>query len=315
MASYLVTGGAGFIGSNLTKKLIQQGHDVCVVDDLSMGQITNLAEKDNTHLQFYEHSITDKQFMQNLLLKNRFDYIVLLAAVASVADSIARPYATHKVNQEANINILETIRKYQLPIKKLLFSSSAAVYGNLPELPKREDSRVEPMTPYAVDKYATERFVLNYGRLYNLPTVATRFFNVYGPNQNPRSPYSGVLSIISECFKNKQEFTLFGDGSQERDFIYVEDVVAALEILLHSKAQHEVYNVATGQTVTLLGVIRQMEKLIGCQLQITKKPAREGDIQRSQADITKLRRLGFTAQNDLATGLKKYLHFSQLIEQ
>ncbi|KRL04514.1 NAD-dependent epimerase/dehydratase family protein [Liquorilactobacillus oeni] len=273
MASYLVTGGAGFIGSNLTKELIKQGNQVCVVDDLSMGKLENLAQIDRNALQFYEHTITDKKFMKELLLDKKFDYIVLLAAVASVADSIARPYETHQVNQEADINILEIIRKYELPVKKVIFSSSAAVYG----------------------------------KLYAIPTVATRFFNVYGPKQNPQSPYSGVLSIITECFKNNSEFTLFGDGGQARDFIYVEDVVSALNLLLRSDAQHDVYNVATGRTATLLDVINEMEKIVGKPLKIKKAPERKGDIRRSQADVAKLHSLGFSAKNDLAAGLKKYL--------
>lgn len=307
MANYLVTGGAGFIGSNLVEKLVKDGNQVFVVDDLSMGKIENLVGIDKNGYQFCEHSITDKKFMSNLLQEKSFDYIVLLAAVASVADSIERPYETHLVNQEANINILETIRKYHLPVKKVLFSSSAAVYGNLPDLPKKETSRVDPLTPYAVDKYATERFVINYGRLYHIPTVATRFFNVYGPKQNPQSPYSGVLSIITECLKNNTKFTLFGDGSQERDFVYIEDVVKALLLLLHSTAQHEVYNVATGNSETLLTVIKQIEKIASTELAIETAAERTGDIRSSQADVSKLKSLGFAIENDLQQGLTKYL--------
>jgi UDP-glucose 4-epimerase len=250
--------------------------------------------------------------MQRLLLEKKFDYIVLLAAVASVADSIERPYETHLVNQEANINILETVRKYKLPVKKIIFSSSAAVYGNLPDLPKKETSRVDPLTPYAIDKFATEKFVINYGRLYNIPTVATRFFNVYGPKQNPQSPYSGVLSIITECLRNNQAFTLYGDGKQERDFIYVADVVKALILLLQSNANHKVYNVATGKTNSLLEVIHKMEAVAGKSLRITMGPERTGDIKYSQADICELGKLGFTTDNDLGIGLEKYLKYEKI---
>ncbi|WP_054735995.1 NAD-dependent epimerase/dehydratase family protein, partial [Secundilactobacillus similis] len=225
----LITGGAGFIGSNLTDALIED-NEIVVVDDLSMGNVENLPQ--STHLHFFEHSITDKKFMNQLLLDWQFDYIFLLAAVASVADTIERPLETHEINQNANIDILETIRVKELKVKKILFASSAAVYGNNPELPKRENSPIDPLSPYAIDKFATERFVIDYGILYKIPTVCTRFFNVYGPKQNPKSPYSGVLSLISEATKNGELFSVFGDGKQIRDFVYVEDVIQALQILI-----------------------------------------------------------------------------------
>src|SRR5699024_5145809 len=136
---------------------------------------------------------------------------------------------------EANLNVFETIRKEKIPVKKILFASSAAIYGNNPELPKKETSPVDPLTPYAIDKFASERYAINYGKLYGLPTVATRFFNVYGPKQNPESPYSGVLSIIHNCLLNNSKFTVFGDGEQTRDFTYVKDVVKALKLLLSTK--------------------------------------------------------------------------------
>ena len=229
MGKVLVTGGAGFIGSNLVDQLIQDGDEVVIVDDLSMGLASNIPS--SPKVTFYEHSITDHGFMKDLLLKEQFDYIYLLAAIASVADSVARPYETHQINQEANIFILETIRQHKLPIKKVLFTSSAAVYGNNPELPKREDSTIDPLTPYAIDKFATERFVIDYGKLYNIPTVAVRFFNVYGPRQNPKSPYSGVLSLITQAAKHQAAFTIFGDGEQTRDFVFIKDVIQALCLL------------------------------------------------------------------------------------
>lgn len=225
----LVTGGAGFIGSHVVERHLNEGNAVVVVDDLSMGLLENLPENDN--LTFFEKSITDTTFMNDLLVKYNFDYIYLLAAIASVADTIERPYESHQVNQEANIAILESLRINNLRPQRILFSSSAATYGTLPDLPKREDGPVRPATAYAIDKYATERFVLTYSALYDLPAVAVRFFNVYGPRQNPKSPYSGVLSIITSALQDNSVFRLFGDGLQTRDFVYVKDVVAGQNLL------------------------------------------------------------------------------------
>ena len=300
-----MTGGAGFIGSNLVDQLVQDGDEVIVVDDLSMGLASNIPS--SPKVTFYEHSITDHGFMKDLLLKEQFDYIYLLAAIASVADSVARPYETHQINQEANIFILEIIRQHKLPIKKVLFTSSAAVYGNNPELPKREDSTIDPLTPYAIDKFATERFVIDYGKLYNIPTVAVRFFNVYGPRQNPKSPYSGVLSLITECLKNQRVFTLFGDGEQTRDFIFIQDVLSALHLIMsNSQSVHEVYNVATGKQSSLLNIITDYQKVTDQSLSVEYLPARDGDIIHSCADITKLKGLGFNSKYTLFLGLSDY---------
>lgn len=300
-----MTGGAGFIGSNLVDQLVQDGDEVIVVDDLSMGLASNIPS--SPKVTFYEHSITDHGFMKDLLLKEQFDYIYLLAAIASVADSVARPYETHQINQEANVFILETIRQNKLPVKKVLFTSSAAVYGNNPELPKHEDSTIDPLTPYAIDKFATERFVIDYGKLYNISTVAVRFFNVYGPRQNPKSPYSGVLSLITQCFKNNQVFSLFGDGEQTRDFIFIQDVLSALHLIMtNNQAVHDVYNVATGKQSSLRTIITDYQKVVGQPLQVKTITARAGDIKHSYADIAKLSQLGFTPQYTLLNGLTDY---------
>lgn len=308
MAKYLVTGGAGFIGSNLVEKLIQEHNKVIVVDDLSMGRYENIAQFVDQGLTFYHKSITDFVFMQGLLREEKFDYIVLLGAVASVADSIARPKETHEVNMEANLNILNTLKEFKLPLKRLLFASSAAIYGNDPQLPKKESSPIDPLTPYAIDKFASERYAINFGKLYGLPTVATRFFNVYGPKQNPDSPYSGVLSIIHNCLLNDSKFVVFGDGQQTRDFTYVNDVVKAIELLLHDdRALYEVYNVATGNRTTLNDDILAFEEAMGKKLQIEYQAARQGDIKDSYADISKISSLGFKPEFSIYQGLKEYV--------
>lgn len=300
----LITGGAGFIGSNLADALIKD-NEIVVVDDLSMGKIENLPKSHDLH--FFEHSITGYKFMSDLLVEWKFDYIFLLAAVASVADTIERPLETHEVNQNANINILETIRINKLPLKKLLFSSSAAVYGNNPELPKKETSPIDPLSPYAIDKFATERFVIDYGKLYGISTVATRFFNVYGPKQNPNSPYSGVLSIILNCVEKGTAFSLYGDGDQTRDFIFISDVVRALVMLMISNEEHNVYNVGTGINISINQVIKQFEDILNKELKIDYKGDRRGDIKNSYADITKINKIGYSPTVDISNGLQEYI--------
>lgn len=302
MAKILITGGAGFIGSNLAHKLVNN-NDVVVVDDLSMGKVNNISD---INVKFIKHDVCDSNFMHDLLSKENFDYIYYLAAVSSVADSVVRPLPTHFVNQESVLDILEYIRSNNLHIKKFLFTSSAAVYGNYPDFPKREDERVQPLTPYAIDKYASERFTIDYGKLYDIPTVAVRFFNVFGPRQNPDSPYSGVLSIITKCLKNDKPFILFGDGKQTRDFIYVEDVVNALIKVSRLNAESTVYNVANGKETSLIEMIKTYENISGKKLKIIRKEERNGDITRSVADTSKLRGIGFKPQWSLSDGLKQY---------
>lgn len=305
----LVTGGAGFIGSHLVDHLVAEGLDVVVVDNLSMGDLHNIKHQDEVTI--YVEDVRNEKFMQQLLQEEQPDYIYFLAAVASVADSIERPAETHSVNQTAVFNMLEYIRKTNLPIKQFLFTSSAAVYGNLPELPKKEDSRVDPLSPYAIDKYATERFVLAYGELYDLPTVCVRFFNVYGPGQNPSSPYSGVLSILTDCLNNKKPFTLYGDGSQTRDFVYVEDVIQALWLITKSDTEHEVFNIANGNEASLNTIIETYEKVAGTSLQVKMAPGRKGEVKRSVANIGKLIKLGYTTKWSLEAGLSKYCEGAQ----
>ena len=303
MSKVLITGGAGFIGSHLAKSLVNDGHEVVVIDNLSMGEEKNLS---GLNVEFLEHDVTDKEFMHRILRKYKFDYIYFLAAVASVADSIARPLETHAVNQEIVLDTLEFIRHNNLLLKRFIFTSSAAVYGDSPITPKREDTSVQPLTPYAVDKYASERFTINYEKLHGVPTVAVRFFNVFGPNQSPKSPYSGVLSIITDKLKNGETFTLYGDGMQTRDFIYIDDVIEALRLVAIKTSKSAVYNVANGKETSLLDIIRLYEKVTGKKLKIDQQPTRNGDISKSVADITKIQKLGFKSNWSLEEGLKKY---------
>ncbi|MDR0615133.1 MAG: NAD-dependent epimerase/dehydratase family protein [Lactobacillales bacterium] len=314
MANYLVTGGAGFIGSNLTNFLAKENH-VVVVDDLSMGKMENLDLSAN--IEFIKGSVIDVTLMRNLFKEKEFDYIFHLAAIASVADSVKNPVQTHQVNFDAVFHLLELTKKYQKMFKRFVFSSSAAVYGDEGTLPKQEESVIRPLTPYAIDKFAAEKFVLVYNNLYEVPASAVRFFNVYGPKQNPSSPYSGVISIMMDCFDKLKgnldaKFTLFGDGQQSRDFVFVEDVIQALLLVAKSSATFgEVYNVGIGQATTLLKLIRIIENHFGIKLPIIYKEARLGDIKESFADISKLQEVGYKPKNTVSEGMKKYIEYLQ----
>ncbi|MDF0479328.1 NAD-dependent epimerase/dehydratase family protein [Vagococcus sp. PNs007] len=310
METYLITGGAGFIGSNLTNYLVKE-HKVVVIDDLSMGQQENL--KPSANLTFIKGDVTDRKLMKEIITTNEFDYIFHLAAIASVADSVERPVETHQVNFESVLMLLELAKEHQKNMKRLVFSSSAAVYGDEPTLPKTEESVIRPLTPYAIDKFAAERFVLTYSKLYNVPTSAVRFFNVFGPNQNPKSPYSGVISILVDQFKRRLRdeetlFSVYGDGKQSRDFIYVDDVVQAL--LLVSKSMislGEVYNVGTGNETDLNELIMMISEILEVELLVSYEKARVGDIPKSLADITKLKSINFKSNYSVKEGLENYL--------
>lgn len=313
---YLITGGAGFIGSTLANHL-SKDNSVIVIDNLSMGKEENLVK--NSNLTFINGSVTDKEIMQGIISNNSFDYIFHLAAIASVADSVERPVETHQINFESVLMLLELVRKFQKDLKRLVFSSSAAVYGDEPTLPKKEESVIRPLTPYAVDKFAAEQYVLDYNHLYGIPTSAVRFFNVYGPNQNPESPYSGVISILVDCYKKLQsgleaQFTLFGDGSQSRDFVFVEDVIQAL--LLVANKQESLgrqFNVGTGTAITLNGLVEVIDKELNVKLPIKYEAERDGDIKDSLSDITRVKRLGYQPNHSIQIGIKKYLASENLI--
>lgn len=248
--------------------------------------------------------------MEDIFSSNQFDYIFHLAAIASVADSVERPVETHQINFESVLMLLELIRKYQKDLKRLVFSSSAAVYGDEPTLPKHEESVIRPLTPYAVDKFAAEQYVLDYNHLYGVKTSAVRFFNVYGPNQNPESPYSGVISILVDRYKKIQKgedthFTLFGDGSQSRDFVFIEDVIQAL-LLVASKEESlgKQFNVGTGNAITLNELIEVIDETLGIKLALKHESERDGDIKDSVADISRLKGLGYNPNFSVQEGMK-----------
>ncbi|MDR0300035.1 MAG: NAD-dependent epimerase/dehydratase family protein [Streptococcaceae bacterium] len=303
----LITGGAGFIGSTLANTLLPN-NKVVVLDDLSMGDFSNLTQSLN--LIPIKGSLTDRKLLSELLSKNDFDYIFHLGAIASVADSIARPSETHEVNFESTLTLLELLRENHKTLKRFIFSSSAAVYGNQPDLPKSENSPICPMSPYAIDKFASEQMALIYQKLYGVPTSAVRFFNVFGPKQNPNSPYSGIISILVDKIKNFTDLTIFGDGEQARDFVYVEDVIQALLLVaICSESKGEVYNVGTGKLSTLNQIVKISSQITKREIPIIYTEERMGDIRMSLSDITKLETLGYVSEYDLESGLREYLEY------
>lgn len=310
MEKILITGGAGFIGSTLANHLGKE-NVVIVVDDLSMGKVENLEMDRN--ITFIEGDVADSVLMEEIIRANQFDYIFHLAAVASVADSVVRPVETHRVNFESVLMLLELVRKYQPNLKRIVFSSSAAVYGDEPTLPKKEESIIRPLTPYAIDKFAAEQYVLDYCHLYDVPGSAVRFFNVYGPNQNPNSPYSGVISILVDRYKKqlageKTSFTLYGDGSQSRDFVYIDDVIQALLLVANKEAAlGQQFNVGTGKATTLLTLIQTIDQILETELTLEYQPERSGDIHDSLADISKIQSIGYLPNYDVLSGMKSYL--------
>ncbi|MBM7710547.1 NAD-dependent epimerase/dehydratase family protein [Enterococcus xiangfangensis] len=316
MTNYLITGGAGFIGSTLANHLSKE-NSVVVIDDLSMGKEENLNK--NSNLKFINGSVTDKELMTDVLSQNTFDYIFHFAAIASVADSVERPVETHQINFESVLLLLELVRKYQKDLQRLVFSSSAAVYGDESTLPKKEESVIRPLTPYAVDKFAAEQYVLDYNHLYGVNTSAVRFFNVYGPNQNPESPYSGVISILVDRYKKlkkgeETQFTLFGDGSQSRDFVFVEDVIQALLLVAASEESlGKQFNVGTGKAIALKELIEVINDTLEIKLPVKYEAERDGDIKDSVADISRLKKLGYKPEFSIKEGIKKYLISEGLI--
>ncbi len=306
-STILITGGAGFIGSTLANSLLFD-NKVVVIDDLSMGDFSNLNHSMN--LTKIEGTVTDKKLLKEVLTQYDFDYIFHLAAIASVSDSVERPYETHLVNFDSTMSILELLRENKKSLKRLVFSSSAAVYGDEPTIPKQEESVIRPLTPYAVDKFASERMVLAYNNLYGIPTSATRFFNVYGPKQNPQSPYSGFISILVERLKKNSTLTIFGNGEQSRDFVYIEDVVQALLLIATSeKSYGQVYNVGTGQKTSLNDLIDLSKVITKKELSIKYDKERLGDIKISLSDISKLKEIGYQPEFNLIEGMKKYLDY------
>ncbi|MGE8500635.1 MAG: NAD-dependent epimerase/dehydratase family protein [Pseudomonas sp.] len=305
MAEILVTGGAGFIGSHLVDALLAAGQRVRVLDNLSMGKRNNLP-LDNPALQFIEGDVADAQLVAQAVAG--CDAVVHLAAVASVQASVDDPVATHQSNFIGTLNVCEAMRLHG--VRRVVYASSAAIYGNNGEgVAIDEDTAKSPLTPYAADKLASEHYLDFYRRQHGLEPAVFRFFNIFGPRQDPSSPYSGVISIFTQRAQQGLPISVFGDGEQTRDFFYVGDLV---ELLMQALGGGQVeplpVNVGWNQAVSLNQLLAEIGTLCGALPQVTHLPARAGDIRHSRADNTRLQaQYQLPAQTPLRDGLARLL--------
>jgi UDP-N-acetylglucosamine/UDP-N-acetyl-alpha-D-glucosaminouronate 4-epimerase len=299
---YLVTGGAGFIGSHTVDELVRRGHDVVVLDDLSTGQEANLAAV-RDKIDFRVGSITDLATVQSAC--RGVDYVIHLAAQTSVPKSVKQPLETNRVNIDGTLNVLIAARDAKA--RRFVYAASSAAYGEVPTLPKVETMQPAPISPYGVTKYVGELYAQVFGRVYDLENACVRYFNVFGPRQDPTSQYSGVLSRFMLAILERQQPLIYGDGEQTRDFTYVENIVdETLRACEASGASGMVFNGGTGLRITLNEVLRLLEKLTGRNIQAKHDPPRAGDIRDSQADISLARRvLGYEPRVRFEEGLER----------
>ena len=304
----LVTGGCGFIGSHLSEALVQAGHQVRVLDNLSTGRRMNLAAvADQVEIRVGDVRAADVVSEACRGMEAVFHE----AALVSVVDSVTRPRDNHDINITGTLNVLEAARQHGVP--RVIMASSAAIYGNDPALPKQESMRPSPASPYAIAKLTGEHYLQVYSQLYGMQNVALRYFNVYGPRQSAASPYSGVISKFVQCLQQGVAPTVCGDGQQSRDFVYVQDVVQANVAALTCSCEgvEPAFNVASGRVTTLLGLLQVLGELAGRPLVPEFAPARAGDIRHSAADISKAAvRLGYRPTFALPAGLRLLLDYA-----
>jgi nucleoside-diphosphate-sugar epimerase len=299
---FVVTGGAGFIGSNTVDELVRRGHSVVVLDDLSSGKEENLAEVRNK-ITLIKGSITDIEVVRKAM--HEAEYVLHLAARTSVPKSVKDPVETNKVNIDGTLNVLVAARDAK--VKRVVFAASSSAYGETPTLPKVESMVPQPISPYGVTKYVGELYAQTFGRCYGLDNVSLRYFNIFGPRQDPSSPYSGVLAKFCSAFLEDAPPTIFGDGEQTRDFTYVENAVQANLLACEApNASGKVFNIGVGGRFSLNETIALLNKIAGKTLQPKYEPARDGDIRDSQADIAQAREmLGYDPQVTFEEGLRR----------
>lgn len=299
---YLVTGGAGFIGSNTVDELVRRGHSVVVLDDLSAGKEENLAEVRNK-ITFIKGSITDLEVVRKAM--HEAEYVLHLAARTSVPRSVKDPIETNRINVDGTLNVLVAAKDAK--VKRVVFAASSSAYGETPTLPKVETMQPAPISPYGVTKLVGELYAQAFGKCYGLENVCVRYFNIFGPRQDPGSPYSGVLSKFCAAFLEDAQPVIFGDGEQSRDFTYVENAVQANLLACEApSASGDVFNVGTGSRFTLNQTVELLCQISGKRLEAKYEPPRDGDIRDSQADIALAREvLGYDPQVGFEEGLRR----------
>jgi len=309
MRKVAVSGGAGFIGSHLAKELARRGYQVIIIDDLSTGRKENLEELmgkplTGEEVQFVQGSITDLPLLQKLF--QGVDCVFHLAAIPSVPRSLENPLASHQVNITGTLNVLLAARDNEA--KKVIYACSASVYGDTPTLPKTEDMLPNPQSPYAVTKLCGEYYCRVFEQVYGLPTVCLRYFNVYGPRQDPDSEYAAVIPKFIRRALDGNPPIIFDDGEQTRDFTHVRDAVKATILAAETEAR-EVYNVGSGNRTTINELAKLILSLIGSHLEPIHQEPRSGDIRHSLADISKIKALGYNPNYSLREGLEETISY------
>lgn len=304
MALYLVTGIGGFIGSSLARELLARGEQVRGVDNFATGKRENLAEILD-RIDFRQVDILDLDAMHKACAG--VDYVLHQAAIPSVPKSVLDPLGSNRANVDGTVNVLVAARDAK--VKRVVYAASSSAYGDTPTLPKREGMNPDPISPYAVAKLASEQYMISFYRCYGLETVCLRYFNIFGPRQDPSSPYSGVLAkFITQMLRGEQP-TIHGDGEQSRDFTYIDNAVEANLLACKapaSKAAGQMFNVATGRRVTLNETFRLLQPLTSYKGEVNHGPERGGDIKHSLADISKAEAgLGYKPLVDFEQGLQR----------
>jgi nucleoside-diphosphate-sugar epimerase len=309
---YVVTGGAGFIGSNTVDELVKRGHSVVVLDDLSSGKEENLTEIRNK-ITLIKGSISDIEVVRKAM--HEAEYVLHLAARTSVPRSVKDPIETNRINIDGTLNVLVAARDAK--VKRIVFAASSSAYGETPTLPKVETMQPAPISPYGVTKFVGELYLQTFGRCYGLENVSLRYFNIFGPRQDPSSPYSGVLAKLCTAALEETQPIIFGDGEQTRDFTYVENAVQANLLAFEApNASGRVFNVGVGGRVSLNTVIKLLSKISGTPMEAKHDPPRDGDIRDSQADITQARDyLGYDPQVDFEEGLRRTFDWYRATQQ
>jgi nucleoside-diphosphate-sugar epimerase len=299
LANYLVTGGAGFIGSHISEELVKRGHRVRVVDNFVTGYQHNIRDG----VEFVKGDLADPAVAAGAV--KGMEYVLHQAAIPSVPRSVDRPVESHRANVDAMLNLL--IASRDAGVKRLVFAGSSSVYGDTEVLPKTETMPTNPLSPYALQKLTSEMYGQMFTRLYGFETVTTRYFNVFGPRQDPSSPYSGVISLFIKALHEGTIPVIYGDGEQTRDFTYVTNVVdGVLRSAETPGVGGQVFNVATNSRISLNQLLETLKKIFGSNVQPIYKEVRSGDVRDSQADITKAQRLlGYQPIVGLEEGLRE----------